>query len=214
MSNYLVVLFNNKKRKRILKKFITFSNSKKYYEKLLKKSSEVIFKVELENTNKCSYDLSIIQLNKSQTFPLFIHDDLGRNIKIFLEDPNMSIVEISPYNKEEKLYDLQKNKKITSQQLIKSYLSGDSLKIVSILNNKIIIQKDESFNLFSVKNESEAERFIDSLSSHFFSIKRSDCMFIKDKSTPQRKYLFNLLSVNGYDKKMLYRKFTTHPRQE
>lgn len=214
MSNYLVVLFNNKKRKRILNKFITFSNSKKYYEKILKKSSEVIFRVEYENTKPCKYDVAIVQMNKSQMFPLFIHDELGRNIKVTMEDPDMSIVEISPYNKEEKLFDLQKNKKITTPQIIRNYLSGESLKIVSILNNKIIIQKDELFYLFSVKTEFEAERFIDSVSSHFFSIKRSDCIFIKDKSTPQRKYLFNLLSSKGYDKKMLYRKFTTHPRRE
>jgi hypothetical protein len=116
------------------------------------------------------------------------------------------------YKKEELIYDIQKNKKITSQELMKNYLKGDGLKMMSVLNNKIILQEDESINLFSLKNEIECGRFIDSISSHFFKIKRGDCLFIKDYSSAQRKYLYNLLESNGIDKKILYRKFTTYPR--
>ena len=83
--------------------------------------------------------------------------------------------------------------------------------MISVLNNKIVLQKDEDIKLFSLKNEHESSRFIDCLSSHFFKIKRGDCLFIKDFSSPQRKYLYNLLESNGFDKKVLYRKFTTYP---
>ena len=62
-----------------------------------------------------------------------------------------------------------------------------------------------------LKNPEEASRFIDSISNHFFKIKRADCLFVKDYSTPQKKYLFDLLEKNGIDKKILYRKFTTFP---
>ena len=123
----------------------------------------------------------------------------------------MSILQIKPYRDEELLYDIQKKKKITSNDLIKIYLKGDGLKMVSVLNNKIVIQKDEDIKLFSLKNEQESSRFIDCLSSHFFKIKRGDCLFIKDYSSPQRKYLYSLLESNGFDKKVLYRKFTTYP---
>ena len=109
------------------------------------------------------------------------------------------------------IYDVQKKIKINSKDLIKSYLKGDGLKMVSVLNNKIVIQKDDDIKLFSLKNENESSRFIDCLSSHFFKIKRGDCLFIKDYSSPQRKYLYSLLESNGFDKKVLYRKFTTYP---
>ena len=84
-------------------------------------------------------------------------------------------------------------KKITANEFITQYLKSDGLKMISSLNNKIIVQKDEVINLFSLKNEFESSRFIDCLSLHFFKIKRGDCLFIKDTSSAQKKYLYNLL---------------------
>ena len=95
--------------------------------------------------------------------------------------------------------------------MIHKYFKGDGLKMLSVLNNKAILQKDEETYLFSLKNESECSRFVDCLSSYFFKTKRGDCLFIKDYSSAQRKYLYNLLESNGFDKKVLYRKFTTYP---
>lgn len=96
-------------------------------------------------------------------------------------------------------------------QLIKTYLKSDGIKMIYTLNNKVIIQIEDSFSLFSLKSEEESSRLIDTLSNQFFKIKRMDCIFVKDFSNAQRKYLLNLLSSNGIDKKILYRKFTTHP---
>jgi hypothetical protein len=114
---------------------------------------------------------------------------------------------------EEKVFDIQKNNKISIEIFIKNYLKGDGLKMISTLNNKLIIQLDEKFNLFSLKTPEEARRCIDSLSQYFYNIKRKDCMFVKDESTAQKKYLIKLLSDWGVDKKILYRQFTTHPQK-
>jgi hypothetical protein len=212
MENYLVVLFKNKKRKRIIKKFVTLSKAKSFYNKKLKESSEVIFNVLVESGKECTLELGIVELSSNQLIPIYMTDDMGRSIRVKLEDEGMTLFEISPYKKEEKIYDLQKNKKITSHELIKNYLKGDGLKMMSVLNNKVILQEAESFKLFSLKNEIECSRFIDSISSYFFKIKRGDCLFIKDYSSAQRKYLYTLLESNGVDKKILYRKFTTYPQ--
>ena len=53
MSNYLVVLFKNKKKKKIIKKFITLSRAKNYFDGLIEKSNEVIFEVLVENGKEC-----------------------------------------------------------------------------------------------------------------------------------------------------------------
>ncbi len=105
-------------------------------------------------------------------------------------------------------------KKITTQAFIKKYLKGDGLKMISVLNNKIVLQEDEKIHLFTLKSESESSRFVDNLSSHFFKIKRGDCLFVKDYSTAQRKSLYTLLESAGIDKKILYRKFTTLPQSK
>ena len=212
MENYLVVLFKNKKRKRIIKKFVTLSRAKSFYDSLIEKSNDVIFEVLVENTKECKLELGLIETKPNQSAPIYMTDEYGRNVRVKLEnDTGMSILQMKPYRQEELIYDVDKNRKITANELIKQYLKGDGLKMVSVLNNKIVVQKDEIIRLFSLKNEQESSRFIDCISSYFFKIKRGDCLFIKDYSSPQRKYLYNLLESNGFDKKVLYRKFTTYP---
>jgi hypothetical protein len=206
-----VVLFKNKKKKKIIKKFVTLSRAKNYFEELINKSNEVIFEVLVENGKDCKFELALIEMSSNQNAPVYMTDDFGRNVKVKLEENNMSISSIKPYKEEDLIYDVGNKKKITTQEFIKRYLKGDGLKMISVLNNKIILQRDEKIDLFSLKNESECSRFIDCLSSYFFKIKRGDCLFIKDYSSPQRKYLYELLESNGFDKKVLYRKFTTYP---
>ena len=211
MENYLVVLFKNKKRKRIIKKFITLSRAESFFNTLISESDEVIFNVLVKNTKDCKLELSLVELSTNQSSPVYIMDEYGRNVRVKLEDSGMSILKIKPYREEELIFDIQKKKKITTKDLIKTYLKTDGLKMISVLNNKIVLQKDEDIKLFSLKNEKESSRFIDCLSLYFFKINRSDCLFIKDYSSPQRKYLYSLLEYNGFDKKILYRKFTTYP---
>lgn len=211
MENYLVVLFKNKKKKRIIKKFITFSKAKTFFDKKMKESDDVIFDIKFESGKPCNYELGIVELTSKQLVPVYITDEMGRNVKVKLEDEGMTLFEIKQFKKEEKIFDLQKKKKIKTQELIKSYLKGDGVKMISSLNNKVIIQKDTDLWIFSLKNESESQRFIDSLTFHFFKIKRGDCILVKDISSAQKKYLFDLIQERGYDKKIFYRKFTTYP---
>ena len=211
MSNYLVVLFKNKKKKKIIKKFITLSRAKNYFDGLIEKSNEVIFEVLVENGKECKFELGLISLSANQSSPVYMTDEFGRSIKVKLEENGMSILNLKPFRDEDLIYDVRNKKKITTQEFIKRYLKGDGLKMVSVLNNKVILQRDEKIDLFSLKNESECSRFVECLSSYFFKIKRGDCLFIKDCSSPQRKYLYELLESNGFDKKVLYRKFTTYP---
>ena len=211
MANYLVVLFKDKKRKRIIKKFITFAKAKQYFDKLINESKEVIFDVLYENGHECKYELGIVEMSDKQLVPVYITDEMGRNVKVKLEESGMTLFMISTYKKEELIYDLQKNKKITVKQFLFDYMRNDEMKMVSSINNKIVVQKDDECYLFSLKNHNEALRFIDCLSQLFFKEKKSNCLFVKDNSKAQRKYLIDLLSKKGIDKKILYRKSTTHP---
>lgn len=212
MENYVVVLFKNKKKKRIIKKFITFSRAKQFYEKLVKESNEVLFEVRVEDGEDCNYEIGIVEMSSKQLVPVYMTDEFGRNLKVKLDEDGMTLFKIQPYKKEEKIYDIKDKKKITMSEMIKKYLKGDGLKMISVLNNKVILQEDEKIHLFTLKSESESSRFVDTMSSHFFKIKRGDCLFVKDYSTAQRKYLYSLLESNGIDKKILYRKFTTLPQ--
>jgi hypothetical protein len=214
MGNYIIVLFKNKKKKRIIKKFVTLSRAKNYFKQLSSESNDVIFEVLVENGKDCKFELGLIEMSTNQSSPVYMTDEFGRSVKVKLEEGGMSILELVTYKEEELIYDVKKKTKITSQEFIKRYLKGDGLKMVSVLNNKVILQRDEEIDLFSLKNEEECTRFVESLSKYFFKIKRGDYLFIQDCSSPQRKYLYSLLESNGFDKKVLYRKFTTYPRSQ
>ena len=210
----MVVLFKNKIRKRIIKKFITFKKSKLFYDKLMSESDSVIFDIQFENGKECNFELGVVELSNNQLLPIYLTDEMGRSVRVKLDEDNMTLSQISKYKKEELLYDVQTKKKVTTQEIIKKYLKRDGLKMISVLNNKIILQIEEDVYLFSLKSESESSRFVDCLSLYFFKIKRGDCLFIKDYSSAQRKYMYNLLESKGIDKKILYRKFTTFPRSK
>ncbi len=214
MENYTIVLFRNKHKKKILKRFINRKRAEDFFSKLIKNSEEVIFDVKFENGKEVNYEIGIVEKSSGQNLPTYLNDSLGRNIKVKLDESNQILSKIKPYKKEEKIFDIKNNKKISTQEFIKNYLKSDTLKVLSVLNNKIIVQKDEIFNIFSLKNEEECTRFINCLSLHFFKNKRNDCLFVNDTSTPQKKYLISILENHGVDKKILYRKHTTHPQRE
>jgi len=209
--NYIVVLFKDKRKKRLIKKFVTLTNAKKFYSKLKMKSDEVIFDKIFEDGKYVSFEIGIVEMSSKQLLPVYMTDEMGRNVKVKLEDEGMTIFEISTFRQEEKIYDTQENKKITLKQFVSKYLKSDSLKMIFSLNNRIIVQNDDKFSIFTLKNSNESSRFLDCITTHFFDMGRKDCLFVKDSSRAQKKYLYELLEKNGFDKKMLYRKFTSLP---
>jgi len=209
--NYLIVLFKNKVKKKIIKKFKTSNKANNFYESLLNESQNVIFDKQYENGFSFNYEIAILEKVSGTFLPVFLKDELGRNIKVDLMDDDYSINKINSYHIEELILDTSLNKKINSNEFIKLYLDPSGLKLISKLNNKIVVQNDNKFNLFTLKNDYDSSRFIDTLSELFIEQKRFDCMFVKDYSNAQRKYLYNLLIENGFSKSYLQRQTTTHP---
>jgi hypothetical protein len=207
--NYLVVLFKNKEKKKIINKFKTYNNAEKLFNEKLEESKSVIYDRTFENGVKCDYEIAIVGVGNNNE-EIYIKDELGRQSKVEVLEGGYFIKKIKPYRFEEKILDYQTKDKLTLNQLISKYLKKDGLKMVSKLNNKIIIQNDDDFKLFTLKNIYDSENFIDSVSDYFRSIGRSDCIFIKDISTVQRKELYELLVKKGYPKRYLTRLATTH----
>ena len=208
---YLIVLFKNKVKKRIIKKFKTLKNADEYYKKLVNDSDEVIFDKKYENGFKSGYEIALLGKKNVNKEVIYIKDDFGRQSKVDLLDDEFSIIKVLPYKIDEVFLDYETKKKINTNQFIKKYLSGVGLKMVSKLNNKIIVQNDDVIKLFTFKNEEDSSRFIDNLSKVFISQKKIDCMFVKDSSTSQRKYLYNILVNYGFPKPYLFRQSTTFP---
>lgn len=181
------------------------------FNSLLQESDEVIFDREFENGVKSTYEIAVLEQMTGTLLPVFLKDEIGRTIKVKLEDSDYTITKISKYKIDEEFLDYQTKQKITTKQFIRRYLSSDGLKMVSKLNNKVVVQNDDEFKLFTFKNDYDSSRFLDLLSEYFINKQRTDCMFVKDYTTQQRKYLYQLLVEKGFPKSYLQRHSTTHP---
>jgi hypothetical protein len=212
MDNFTIVIFKNRTKKRIIKKFKTYENAKKFYQKTLDDNKSVLFGVETENGKNCKYEIGLVTKDKNDK-PLYVKDDLGRQVRIDLDSSEFSIIDINPYKKEEYIYDIKKSKRIKVSSFLRQYLPKVGVKLVSKLNHKISVQNESDINLFSLKSDSDCDRFIDTLSNHFMENGRIDTIFVKDTSVVQKKYLYDLLESNGYSKSILYRRFTTYTRE-
>ena len=209
-QNFQVILFKNNKKKKIFKSFVTKKKAEEFFNKKIKVSNSVGFSVEYENAKKVSYKLLLTSnLFDNEFSSIYYKDYLGRTISVDIKiQEDMYIQKIEDFRIEDYIYDLNKNLKISIQDFHKNYLKNKEFYILSKINNKLVVQKDEDFKLFSFKNESDVERFIESLMTI-----TNNFMFVSDVSSPQKKYIYKILQENGFSKQMLYRKFTTHPKQ-
>jgi hypothetical protein len=127
--NYLIVLFKNKVKKKIIKKFKTSNRANNFYESLLVNSNNVIFNKQYENGFLFNYEIAILEKISGTLLPVFLKDELGRNVKVNLENEDFSIRKITSYYVEELILDTTLNKKINSFEFI--FLFKDVSKINS-----------------------------------------------------------------------------------
>ena len=88
------------------------------------------------------------------------------------------------------------------------HIPNTEFKQVFTLNNKLIIQNEDNFKLFSLKTVSDASRLIDIIEFDVLNVGRSDCLFVRDRDTVQRKQLYTLLEGAGFDRVLLRKQYT------
>jgi hypothetical protein len=133
--NYLVVLFKDKEKKKIINKFKTHERALKFYNNMLEESSKVIFPKMTENGSECIFELGLIEITDRKKEFVYKKDEFGRNVKVEIED-GFNILKMNPYFFEEEFLDYKTKKKIITNDFIKKYLQKSGFKLLSKLNNK------------------------------------------------------------------------------
>ena len=134
--------------------------------------------------------------------------------KVFIENnENFVIKRIENYKIEEKIYDWQLNKRITFNEFLNFYFGNNTMKSVSTLHNKLVIQEDEKFSLFSLKNIEDSNRLLNTLESYMINNEKNESILVRDVSTTQRKWIYDVLVKNGFNRKRLYRQTTTFSKR-
>ena len=206
-TKYQIVLFNNKSKKRIVATSNVFVNINKKYKEIHKKSN-VIFPLKYTNKIECKFELALVCVGKCKNTTIHRRDELGRLTKVTMKDENYQIIKIQPFDIEEKIYDHQLEKRIEFMELYERYLNVKNIIQIFSLNNKIVIQNNDLFYLFSLKNVSESSRFLSCIKKFFMENGKYNYLISRDLSTIQRKELYTLLEGKGFSKKLLYKHYT------
>lgn len=205
-------MFKNKQKKKIIKAYQTESKARKSF-KLLSENKNILFPVRYENAEKVKYEIGLLTNQEMYQIPLFQMDEIGRNEEVFVESDDYTFLDIKPYEIEEKVYDWKNDSRIDFLSLIKNYCSKRELKNIFTLNNKLVIQVEDDFSLFSLKNPEDSHRLLETIESYFRDNNRKDAIFVRDTSTTQRKWLYDLLESKGFDRSKLYRQNTTYSKR-
>jgi len=211
MIEYQIILFKNKNKKKLIKKYSSKKKSIHKYLDLIN-NNDVKFEVMYENGVKCNYEIALICINCDEDLDLFTTDSIGRNILIESEDKKVKFLKISNFPVEEKIQDYQTKKKIDVESLCSEYLDDSNLKNIFTLNNKLFIQNNEIIDCFITKNEHDSIRLLNTLE---FIMNETGQGFIsmQYKTSSDKKYIYNILENYGFDRKFLYRKVINHHKK-
>lgn len=205
-NKYKIILFKNGKR---VKCFFS-SNS---YKSILKKYTNIInkkkpkFVIEYLSRKKVRFEIGVVTTESVDDI-IFVKDEIGRTKEITMGNNVYNIIKLLPYWKEEFIYDHTKKSKISYMNFLSTYLNSKDFKQVFTLNNKLIVQNEDYFNLFSLKTVSDALRLIDIVEFEIMDAGRMDCLFVRDTNTVQRKQLYDMLERKGYDRTFLRKQYT------
>ena len=84
MENFIIVIFKNKKKKKIIKGYATEKNALIKYNSLVD-NNEIIFDVNYENSERCIYEIALLSKIDDYQLPLYKMDEVGRNNKVFID---------------------------------------------------------------------------------------------------------------------------------
>jgi len=211
-DNYIIVLFKNRQRKKIIKRYATEKQALSFFNKSIDENN-VLFEKKIENAQSVDYEIGLLSKNQSFQPSLFITDEYGRNNPVNLENSDYIFLNIKKFKIEELIFDWQKKEKINFENFVNNYCNEKDLKNIFTLNNKICVQVNDDVKVFSLKDQNESYRFLDVCQTYFYESNRQDAIFVKDISTPQRKWIYGVLEKKGFDKKRLYRLKTTFSKR-
>lgn len=206
-KKYFIVLFSNKKKRRVLFKSNNLKNTQEKYNKLIE-DNKPLFPQHYRNKDRVTYELALVTSLSIDTPDLFYKDELGRNQKAEFNTGPYTFLKLNGYNIEEKIWDHQNNTYVNAEDVYKVITKGNDFKQVFTLNTKIFIQKDENIIGYGLKNIDDCHRLFKILQKKSIDEGHSNIMYVIDFSTAQRKDLYDLLQKNGFPKESLYKHYS------
>lgn len=208
-GKYFIVLFCNKKRKKILYRCMRRTTITNYWHEFKTQRKPKFVKIQGgKRKQEKIFELALIYPNTRWVDTVYIKDSLGRNVEAKIEGGKFRIKEIIPYWEEELIYDYQIKKRIRYHELIEQILPLSDIGQIFTLNNKVLVQVEDDIKLFSNKNPTDADRLFEIVKTDLISKKKMNFIFVKDVTTHQRRLLYDMLERKGYKREELSRHYS------
>lgn len=208
-GKYFIVLFCNKKRKKILYRCMKRTTITEYWHEFKTQKKPSFVKVQGgKRKQEQLFELALIFPNNRWVTKTFVKDSLGRNIEAKIENEKYRIKEIIPYWEEELIYDFQIKKRIRYHEMISDIKNTQDIAQIFTLNNKLFVQIENDVRLYGNKNIHDAERLFEIVKEELLKNKKGNFIFIKDVTTYQRKQLYTLLESKGFKRTELFRHYS------
>ena len=145
---YQIVIYQNKKRKKLVKSYKSYVDANKFYTKYLENNKVIFSKSRLNTENDVLHELAIISDSSSELNPLQYENGL-------------TIKKITAIDIEENVYNSKSKKRYTILEIIKKYVKGKKNLNFYPIHNKLVIQDSLTDNLeiFVFKDVDDCNRF-------------------------------------------------------
>ena len=206
---YFIVLFCNKKKKKILYKSAKRSTIMPIWQDFKSQKQPPYTKtISGRKRTVQNFELGLIYPNNRWAVKTYVKDELGRNIEVKVNNDKQRIKEIIPYWEEEHIYDFDAKKRIRFHDMMKYITPIEEIGQIFTLNNKLFVQVEDNIKMYGNKNLDDTDRLFNIVKEELLKKKKTNFMFVRDITTYQRIQLYNLLEAKGYKRRELFRHYS------
>ena len=206
---YMIILFANKKKDKIVYKCMQRTTVYEYWREFRTQRKPRFVKLQGgRRREEKLYELALVFPNNRWATATYVKDSLGRNQEAIIDNNKYRIKEIIPYWKEELVYDFQQKKRIRYHEVLEQFMPVTEIGQVFSLNKNLFLQVDDEIKMFSNKNLNDSERLFELIKEDLLAKKKTNFIFVKDVTTYQRKQLYNLLESKGINRRMLFKHYS------
>lgn len=208
---YFIILYLNGKKKKVLHKSAKRSTIMDYWAEFkTQRKPQYCAEIRGRKRTRLNFELFLVYpMNRwATTNVAYKKDELGRNIKVSLDNSKFRVKEILPWWEEERVYDFEQKKHIHFHEMMFKISMVEDICQIFTLNNKIFVQIENDVKVFGNKNLHDANRLFELVKSDLHKRKRKNFIFIKDVTTYQRKLLYDFLITKGFSRTELFRHYS------
>jgi hypothetical protein len=208
---YKIIIYNNGKRVKVIKKYNTYSNAIKKYKELLDSNVVYFPKQTLWNGVKTDYELVLTAPIKNKAKEYF-RNEMGALVKIKTKG-DFVIKKISSYKIEEVFKNKITDKKMTFKDLVKHFAKKRNLTcVLQVINNKLVVEyfENEDIDMFILKNCDNAYNLCETIKEFNQINNITNFIYFQEPAMDSRIRIYDILEEKYNISRVYMHKISTH----